>query len=69
MQEYPEVSYNTTLTEVPFYMYKPHSNEAKRYEFKGWITADDFLSGNSNPQIISDFTITSDLSLYAYYKE
>lgn len=63
------VSYGTILDDVPIYHYRAHKDSNKRYEFFGWISAKDYLSNNTNPTFITDFTITSDLTLYAYYKE
>lgn len=63
------VSYGTVLEDVPIYYYRAHKDNNMRYEFFGWISAKDYLSGNSNPTFVTDFTITSDLTLYAYYKE
>lgn len=63
------VSYGTVLTDIPKYVYRAHSNPTRRYEFMGWISAKDYLSGTTNPTYLTEFVITSDLTIYAQYKE
>ena len=67
-----EVEYEKDARDqIPIYMYRQHSkeNEGMRYEFQGWISAKDYLSGTATPEIITNFIITSDVTYYAFYKE
>ncbi|MBR6516195.1 MAG: hypothetical protein IKT40_04995 [Bacilli bacterium] len=63
---------------MPLFVYRPHEAEnivddldinTKRYDFKGWISSADYISGKSNPTFITDVNIINDTRLYAYYKE
>lgn len=69
--------YNYTVT-LPLFVYRPHEKEniidgldtnTKRYDFKGWISSADYISGNSNPSFITEVNMTKDTRLYAFYKE
>lgn len=63
-------SYGSNITEnMPYYLYKPHTTDGMRYEFQGWISSKDYLGGTSNPEVIQDFIVTTDVTYYAYYKE
>lgn len=64
-----ELGYEQILN-PPLYVYKPHSNPSMRYEFYGWITYTDWITGNPNPKIQDkSIIIKNNLTLYAYYKE
>ena len=62
--------YGTDITEqMPYYLYRPHPTEGMRYEFQGWISARDYLGNVSNPEIITNFIVTDDITYYAFYQE
>jgi hypothetical protein len=62
--------YEANITSlIPYYMYRPHNTEGMRYEFKGWISARDYLGNVSNPAIITTFVVDGDSTYYAYYVE
>lgn len=63
------IPYGTKLTNIPYYMFRPNDKTNRRWEFQGWISVKDYLSGTNNPTYITDFTITSDLTVYAHYTE
>lgn len=67
--ETKELGYEKILN-PPLYMYKKHANPSMRYEFYGWITYTDWVTGNPNPKIQDkSIVIKNNLTLYAYYKE
>lgn len=62
--------YGTDITsKMPYYMYRPHPTEGMRYEFQGWISARDYLSGTSSPEILKEFIVKGDSTYYAFYAE
>lgn len=66
----PPQFYGADITSLmPFYMYRPHQTEGLRYEFQGWISARDYLSGTSSPEIIKTFIVQGDSTYYAFYEE
>ena len=66
----PAQTYNTDITDLmPFYLYKPHTAEHRRYEFQGWISAQDYVNNVANPEYITKFIITKDTTYYAVFEE
>ena len=62
--------YNKDIGDLmPIYLYREHDRENWRYEFKGWISATDYLSGKTNVEIITDFIVTGAMTYYAFYQE
>ena len=62
--------YGTDITNLmPYYLYRPHPTKDMRYEFQGWISARDYLSGTSSPEILKEFIIQGDSTYYAFYEE
>lgn len=62
--------YGADITEeMPFYMYRPHNTHGMRYEFQGWISAKDYLSGKSDVTPITEFIVEGDTTYYAFYEE
>ena len=62
--------YEADITSLmPFYRYRPHTTDEMRYEFQGWISAKDYLSGKSDVTPITNFIVEGDTTYYAYYIE
>lgn len=62
--------YGTNITEkMPFYLYRHHNGNGMRYEFQGWISAKDYLSGKSDVTPIKEFIVEGDTTYYAFYLE
>ena len=62
--------YEANITNLmPFYMYRIHNTEGMRYEFQGWISAKDYLSGKQNVTPITNFVVEGDTTYYAFYEE
>ena len=67
-----------TLVTLPLFIYRPHEKvnivngldiNTKRYDFKGWISSSDYISGKENPTFITEVNMTQDMRFYAFYKE
>lgn len=67
----PQIYEEDITTLMPKYLYREHpaKDQGMRYEFQGWISARDYLSGTSSPEILKEFIVQGDSTYYAFYEE